>query len=99
MTAAEEAESAAQGELEAQRLGLAKPGRPSVWQDLKLRRGRVEIEHTNGEIIRLGETHGIATPANRVLLDTCVRMASERAAPGDVSVGELRERVERATRG
>jgi 2-dehydropantoate 2-reductase len=38
--------------------------RSSMWEDLERRRP-TEIEYLNGEIIRLGEKHGVPTPVNR----------------------------------
>ena len=38
--------------------------RSSMWEDLERRR-LTEIDHLNGEIIRLGERHGVPTPVNR----------------------------------
>ncbi len=38
--------------------------RSSMWEDLERRRS-TEIEYLNGEIIRLGEKHGVPTPVNR----------------------------------
>jgi 2-dehydropantoate 2-reductase len=53
--------------------------RSSMWEDLERRRP-TEIDHLNGEIIRLGEQHGVATPVNRGLCDL-VR-AAEAAGSG-----------------
>jgi len=38
--------------------------RARMWEDLERRRP-TEIEYLNGEIIRLGEKHGVPTPVNR----------------------------------
>ena len=38
--------------------------RSSMWEDLERHRP-TEIDHLNGEIIRLGEKHGVPTPVNR----------------------------------
>ncbi len=42
--------------------------RSSMWEDLDRHR-LTEIDLLNGEIIRLGEKHGVATPLNRKLYD------------------------------
>lgn len=53
--------------------------RSSMWEDLDRRRA-TEIDLLNGEIIRLGENHGVATPLNRKLY-ALVR-AAEQAQRG-----------------
>ncbi len=64
--------------------------RPSTWQDLYLKRGRTEVEYLNGEIVRLGEKHGIATPLNSLMVRVADRMAREGIAPGAYKVSQLR---------
>jgi len=64
--------------------------RPSTWQDLHLQRGRTEVEYLNGEIVRLGRKHGIATPLNSLMVRVVNRMARERARPGAYTVRRLR---------
>lgn len=72
--------------------------RPSTWQDLYLKRGRTEVEYLNGEIVRLGEKHGIATPLNSLMVSVVDRMAGEGIAPGAYKVNQLRAMLdERAT--
>lgn len=39
----------------------------SMWQDLNTGGGRTEIDAINGAIVALGDKHGIATPANRLI--------------------------------
>ena len=39
----------------------------STWQDLDAGR-RTEIDHLNGEVVRRGRAHGVATPVNQALL-------------------------------
>ncbi len=51
--------------------------RSSTAQDLARGR-RSEIDHLNGHVIRRGEVHGIATPANRAL-HTLVKLIESRA--------------------
>jgi 2-dehydropantoate 2-reductase len=64
--------------------------RPSTWQDLYLKRGRTEVEYLNGEIVRLGRKHGIATPLNSLMLRVVNRMAREHVRPGAYTVRRLR---------
>ena len=64
--------------------------RPSTWQDLYLRRGRTEVEYLNGEIVRLGQKHEIATPLNSLMVRIVNRMAREKLRPGAYTVRRLR---------
>jgi 2-dehydropantoate 2-reductase len=68
-------------------------GRSSLWQDLYHRRGQVEAEYLNGEIVRLGRQCGVPTPYNSLLLDLITAMAVIRALPGTHTVQQLRERL------
>lgn len=61
----------------------------STWQDLYLGRGRTEVEGLNGEIVRLGEKHGIETPLNRLMVDLINRMAREGRKPGYYNIHQL----------
>jgi 2-dehydropantoate 2-reductase len=65
--------------------------RPSTWQDLHLKRGRTEVEYLSGEIVRLGEKHGVPTPLNSLMVSVVNRMAREKLAPGAYTVAQLRE--------
>jgi 2-dehydropantoate 2-reductase len=69
--------------------------RPSLWQDLHHGGGHVEADWFNGEIVRLGETHGVPTPYNRLLLELITEMARTRARPGRYALGDLRARLAR----
>jgi 2-dehydropantoate 2-reductase len=62
------------------RIGETMPGQySSTAQDLA--RGKPsEIDHLNGLVVRLGEQHGIATPANRVL-HTLVKLLESKQPP------------------
>ena len=68
-------------------------GRSSLWQDLYHRRGQVEAEYLNGEIVRLGRQYGVPTPYNSLLLELITEMAVTRALPGTYTVQQLWERV------
>jgi 2-dehydropantoate 2-reductase len=68
-------------------------GRSSLWQDLYHRRGQVEAEYLNGEIVRLGRQYGVPTPYNSLLLELITEMAVARALPGTYTVQQLWERV------
>ena len=68
-------------------------GRTSLWQDLYHRRGEVEAEYLNGEIVRLGRQYGVPTPYNSLLLELITKLAVARALPGTYTVQQLRERL------
>jgi 2-dehydropantoate 2-reductase len=52
--------------------------RSSMWEDLERRR-TTEVEFLNGEVVRLGERHGVQTPVNRKLVEL-VHAAEARGA-------------------
>lgn len=68
-------------------------GRASLWQDLYHRRGEVEADYFNGEIVRLGRQHNVPTPFNGLLLELIKQMAAARELPGKYTVQQLRERL------
>jgi 2-dehydropantoate 2-reductase len=53
--------------------------RSSMWEDLE-RRHVTEVDYLNGEIVKLGAQHGVATPVNAKLVELI--RAAERAAAG-----------------
>ena len=61
----------------------------SSWQSLMRAQGSTEADYLNGEIVRLGKIHGIATPFNRVLQSVVGEMARTRELPGKYTAGEL----------
>lgn len=67
---------------------------PSTWVDLKQRRGESEAGYFNGEIVLLGERHGVQTPFNTTLLQTVEEMSARRIEPGRYSISELESLVE-----
>ena len=72
---------------------------PSTWQDLKAKRGSVEVDHFNGAIVRLGEIHGVNTPFNRILRDLCIDAAARLLDPGTETCESLRSAATQATKG
>lgn len=74
------------------------PGTPraggSSWQSLARGTGDVESDYLNGEIVLLGRLHGVPTPANAVLQRAARELAAARAAPGSVSVADVRARID-----
>jgi 2-dehydropantoate 2-reductase len=67
---------------------------PSTWVDLKLKRGETEAGYFNGEIILLGEKHGVPTPYNSTLLNIVERMAAEGQEPGGYTLDDLEAQVQ-----
>ncbi len=62
----------------------------STSQSLARGAGSVETDYLNGEISRLGRLHGVATPVNDCLASLGNRLARGRAAPGSLTVAELK---------
>ncbi|RDJ05033.1 2-dehydropantoate 2-reductase [Rhizobium phaseoli] len=65
-----------------------KPGQQSTWQSFT-RRTSSEVDYLNGEIVRLGRIHGIATPLNTAFQQAAARLALEGRAPGTRDIGEV----------
>ncbi len=66
----------------------------SSWQSLKRGTGDIEADYLNGEIVRLGRLHGIATPANEACQQLAVSMARSGAAVSSLTVGQIQQRVD-----
>lgn len=67
----------------------ARRGGGSSWQSLARATGRIETGFLNGEIVRLGDAHGVPTPVNRAITALAQRAAEERWAPAALSVAAL----------
>jgi 2-dehydropantoate 2-reductase len=63
---------------------------PSTWQDLKLQRQATEVDFLNGEIVRLGESLGVPTPLNLILVNLIHSAVKHRDPPGKYSPQEIR---------
>ncbi len=61
----------------------------SSWQSLQRGLGSIEADFLNGEIVRLGRLHGIATPYNEVLQEVANAMAARRDKPGKFTAQDL----------
>ena len=72
--------------------GRSRPG-GSTWQSLARGTGVVETEFLNGEIVRLGERCGVATPANRMLCALALEMARRQTPPGAYDEAGLLRRL------
>ncbi|MEV6923899.1 2-dehydropantoate 2-reductase [Dactylosporangium sp. NPDC051485] len=64
------------------------PGRLSTWQSFA-RGTSSEVDHLNGEIVRLGRRAGVPTPVNERLQRLLGAQAAADAPPGTHQVGEL----------
>jgi 2-dehydropantoate 2-reductase len=61
----------------------------SAWQSLERRLGTIETDYLNGEIVRLGQQHGVPTPVNALLQYLSQRIARERRPPGSVNPDKI----------
>src|SRR5688500_5864254 len=68
--------------------GVERPG-GSSWQSLRRRLGTIETDYLNGEIVRLGQQHGVPTPVNALLQYLSQRVARERRPPGSVTPDKI----------
>jgi 2-dehydropantoate 2-reductase len=64
-------------------------GGGSTWQSLARGTGSLETSWLNGEIVRMGERHGVPTPVNRAITRLAERAAAEGWAPERMSLAEL----------
>lgn len=69
----------------------------STWQSLARGRG-VESAYLNGEVVVLGERHGVATPANTLVLERILAAAAGRRPPGDLTEEALLDAIDRVER-
>jgi 2-dehydropantoate 2-reductase len=75
--------------------GRAKPG-DSSWQSLQRGTGEIETDYLNGEIVLLGRTLGVPTPANARLQGLARAAAAGRQSPGTVSVHDIVEGLDQS---
>jgi 2-dehydropantoate 2-reductase len=68
--------------------------RPSIWQDIILKRGQTEIDFLNGEIINLGRQLNLPTPYNSFIVDVLKDMVLKGDSPGKYTALELRQLFE-----
>lgn len=66
---------------------------PSTWQDVRLHRETTEVEHFNGEIVRLGLKLGIPTPFNTALQEMMRELLRSKAMPGFFTLEQVKTRV------
>jgi 2-dehydropantoate 2-reductase len=75
--------------------GQTRPG-GSSWQSLRRATGDIETDYLNGEIVLLGRTHGVPTPANELLQRLARELAATRDAPGATPAATILARLEKA---
>ena len=76
--------------------GIGRQG-DSSWQGLMRGNRDIEADYLNGEIIMLGRLHGVATPANEVVLRLANEMAREGIAPQSLSAIDLLHQIQEAS--
>lgn len=64
-------------------------GGGSSWQSVHRGTGSIETDFLNGEIVSLGETHGIPTPVNQLIQALANKVAIDRLPPGSISLAEV----------
>ena len=76
--------------------GIGRQG-DSSWQGLMRGNRDIEADYLNGEIIMLGRLHGVATPANEVVLRLANEMARKGIAPQSLAAIELLHQIQEAS--
>ena len=66
--------------------------RSSMWQDLAARR-RTEVDHLNGEIVRLAAEAGVAAPLNRRIVELVREAEAARAGSPGLAPDVLSEKL------
>ena len=72
--------------------GHTRPG-GSSWQSLRRGTGDIETDYLNGEIVLLGRTHGVPTPANELMQRLARELASNRVNPGTTPTASILEQL------
>jgi 2-dehydropantoate 2-reductase len=67
----------------------------SVWQDLYLKRGRLEASGVHGPLIALGREHGVPTPYNAGALDIAQRCHAAAAGPESMRLADVLAVIDR----
>ena len=79
---------------EAQGMPPARRTYPSTWQDVVLGRPSTEVDHFNGEVVRLGVRAELHTPYNSVLLEMMNELTAQKAMPGMFNLQQIQKRVQ-----
>jgi 2-dehydropantoate 2-reductase len=67
---------------------------PSTWQDVVMHRKTTEVEHFNGEIVRLAQQNGVPAPYNAALLEMMRELLARNAMPGLFTLADVQARVQ-----
>ncbi|MBI2170055.1 MAG: ketopantoate reductase family protein [Actinobacteria bacterium] len=65
----------------------------SSWQSLARGTGNIEADHLNGEIVLLGQAHGVPTPVNSLLQRLANQAAGEGWAPGAMTEADVLNQI------
>ena len=68
--------------------GVERPG-GSTLQSVARGATSLEVNDLNGEIVLLGRSHGVATPANELLQALAIRIVRERIAPASLALADV----------
>jgi 2-dehydropantoate 2-reductase len=69
-------------------------GGSSTWQSLMRGHTTLEVDYLNGEIVLLGASTGVPTPANSVVRRVATQIAADGLEPGRYSFADLRTMVD-----
>lgn len=69
----------------------------STWQSVERGTRNIETDFMNGEIVQLGRTYGVPTPANEVCQQLGHRMVRDELPVGHFSVAEIQAMISAAT--
>ena len=81
--------AALERQVQARTIGGVERQGGSSWQSLERKLGTIETDYLNGEIVRLGQQHGVPTPVNALLQYLAQRVARERRPPGSVNPDKI----------
>lgn len=66
----------------------------STWQNLYLKRDRIENEFFHGPVIELGREYGVPVPCNEVALELVTKCHREQLGPGALRLSDVLEAVD-----
>ncbi|MDA1073327.1 MAG: ketopantoate reductase family protein [Proteobacteria bacterium] len=69
----------------------------SSWQSMARGTGNIETDYLNGEIVLLGRTHGVATPANAAVQKMAHQMINEGKGLGAYSLDQILAEINKET--
>ena len=88
----EEADRARRGELLRPLVRRDEAG-SSTWQSIQRRTGDTEADQLNGEVVRLGATYAVDTPANAAVLTDVQALAAGRGRPRSLDASTVLARL------